>query len=167
MARSYDVQLQGFSWFDKLPQNLAAVVNGAFRRLMADAQQRARENVTQGRPGLIARRGNLYRSIKLGPYKQWQPGGIGEQKLYASAPYAATHEPPDGRRYTRISAKNKPYLVFRLWNPQDVTAPTGPWRRAKSVLIPARPFLAPAAEAAVRLWPEYVEETMQYLRGNA
>jgi hypothetical protein len=162
----YEVEVRGFSFFERLPQNYATVVNGAFRRLMADIQKRARENTTRGRPGLIARKGNLYRSIKLGPYRQFSVGGYGEQRVYSDLFYSAVHEPPDGRRQTIITAKRKPYLRFRVWLPSDVTAPSGPWVSRKSVIIPARPFLAPAVEAAVRLWPEYVQESLRFVQAR-
>lgn len=164
MAARFDVEVDGLAILDGLPENMAVVVNGAFRRMMQDVRDRARENTTQGRPGLIARRGRLYRSIKLGPYKQWTVGGVGEQRVYTNLLYARVHEPPDGREQTVIRPVRKPYLVFRLWNPSDTSAPSGPWVRARQVIIPARPFLRPAVEAAVRLWPEYIADSMQFIR---
>lgn len=149
--------------FDRLPldveANLVTVANAAFRRLVRDVELKAKENVTRGRPGLISRTGRLYRSIKRGPYKQWQPGGYGEQRVFTRVPYAHVHE-----FGAVIHARSKPWLVFRIWMPWDTDRPTGPWRRARQVRIPKRPFLWPAARDAVNDWPNYMDEAMRYIR---
>lgn len=163
MAARFDVEVEGLAILDGLPENMVPVVNGAFRRMMQDVRDRARKNVTAGRPGLIGRTGALQRSIRLGPYRQWSVGAMGEQRVYSNAPYARVHEPPDGRDQTIIRARTRPFLVFRLWNPADTSAPTGSWVSVRQVIVPARPFLRPAVEAAVRLWPEYVAESLEFI----
>lgn len=142
-----------------IPENLVAAVNGAFRRLVDDVVLRAKENVSLGRPGLIPRTGKLRKSIQKGPYRQWTPGSYGEQKVYSNLIYARVHE-----YGATIRPKRGPYLVFRLWNFSDTTAPTGPWVRARQVVIPPRPFLGPAAQDAAAHWPEYVQEVVDYIR---
>lgn len=143
----------------RIPENLVVAVNGAFRRLVDDVVWRAQENVSLGRPGLIPRTGRLQKSIKKGPYKQWSPGSYGEQRVYSDLIYARVHE-----YGATIRPKTKPYLVFRLWNFSDTTAPTGPWVRTKQVVIPPRPYLGPAAQDAAAHWPEYVAEVVDYIR---
>ncbi len=144
--------------------NVIAVANAAFRRTTADARARARENVTRGRPGLIARSGALYRGISLGPYVQRAPGAIAEQRIYVKGPaarYAHVHE-----YGAVIRAKRKPWLVFRLYQPWDTDRPTGPWRRAKQVRIPKRPFLWPAARAAADDFPRHFAEAATRILGR-
>jgi phage gpG-like protein len=145
----------------RLPENLTAVVNAAFRRMVDDVVARARENVSLGRPGLIPRTGRLRESIRKGPYKQYTPGGYGEQRVYSNLIYSRVHE-----YGATIVPKRGPYLVFRLWQFSDTTEPTGPWVRARRVEIPARPYLMPAARDAARNWPQYVREAMRYIRGQ-
>ncbi|WP_243028559.1 hypothetical protein [Thermus albus] len=140
-------------------ENLVAAVNGAFRRLVDDVVRRAQENVSLGRPGLIPRTGRLRKSIKKGPYKQWSPGSYGEQRVYSDVVYARVHE-----YGATIRPKRGPYLVFRLWNFSDTSAPTGPWVRARQVVIPPRPFLGPAGQDAAAHWPEYVDEVIAEIR---
>lgn len=149
-----------------LGPNLYTIGNAAFRRLVDDAWARAKENVSGGPSAhsmgrVISRRGTLRESIKRGPYIQMGPGKPGEQRIYTDLIYARVHE-----FGATITAKRAPYLRFRLWMPTDTSAPTGPWRMAKSVAIPARPFLAPAATEAARHWPEYVAEAIQYIMGG-
>ena len=147
-----------------IEQNVITVANVAFRQTTYDAWLRARENVTRGRPGLIARTGALYRGISLGPYVQKAPGAIAEQKIFVKGPaakYAHVHE-----FGAVIRARRKPWLVFRLYEPWDTDRPTGPWRRAKQVRIPRRPFLWPAAEAAASDFPRhFAEAANRILRG--
>ncbi|RTI04509.1 hypothetical protein CSW30_13275 [Thermus scotoductus] len=141
-----------------IPQNLVAVGNAAFRRLVDDVVRRAQENASLGRPGLIPRTGKLHKSITKGPYKQWTPGSYGEQRVYSDLIYARVHE-----YGATIRPKRGPYLVFRLWNFSDTDRPTGPWRRARQVVIPPRPFLGPAAKDATAHWPEYVRDALEYI----
>ena len=148
----------------RIRENVVAVANAAFRQTTADARARAKENVTRGRPGLIARTGALYRGISLGPYVQNAPGAIAEQKIYVKGPaarYAHVHE-----FGAVIRARRKPYLVFRLYTPYDTDRPTGPWRRAKQVRIPKRPFLWPAAEAAARDFPDHFRAAARRILGE-
>lgn len=141
---------------ERFPENLYAVANAAFRRLVDDVVLRARENVSLGRPGLIPRTGRLRDSIQKGPYKQLTPNSYGEQRVYSNLVYARVHE------YGAVIApKRGPYLVFRLWNFSDTTQPTGPWVRARRVEIPARPYLGPAARDTAAHWPEYLREAMR------
>lgn len=147
-----------------IPENVITVANVAFRRVTADAHRRARENVTRGRPGLIARSGALYRGIKLGPYVQKAPGAIAEQKIYVGGKakrYAHVHE-----FGMVIRARRKPYLVFRLYMPWDTDRPTGPWRAKKEVKIPRRPFLWPAAEAAASEFPRVFRAEARRILGG-
>lgn len=147
-----------------LGNNLVTVANVAFRQTTADARARARESVTRGRPGLIARRGDLYRGISLGPYVQRAPGAIAEQKIYIKGPaarYAHVHE-----FGAVIRPRRKPWLVFRLHQPWDTDKPTGPWRKARVVRIPKRPFLWPAAEAAADDFPRHFADAARRLLGG-
>lgn len=152
---------RGWEFLLRLPENMIAVGNAAFRRLVDDVVLRAKENVSLGRPGLIPRTGRLRQSIQKGPYKQLTPGGYGEQRVYSNLIYARVHE-----FGATIRPRKGPYLVFRLWNFSDTTEPTGPWVRARQVTIPPRPFLGPAAERAVDHWDEYVEESIRYILGR-
>jgi phage gpG-like protein len=145
----------------RIPENLTAVVNAAFRRMVDDVVARAKENVSLGRPGLIPRTGRLRDSIQKGPYKQYSPGSYGEQRVYSNLIYSRVHE-----YGAVITPKRGPFLVFRLWQFSDTDHPTGPWVRARRVEIPARPYLMPAARDAARNWPDYVRETMTYIRGQ-
>ncbi len=147
--------------FTRIPENLAVVVNAAFRRLVDDVVARAKENVSLGRPGLIPRTGRLRDSIQKGPYRQYTPGGYGEQRVYSNLIYSRVHE-----YGAIITPKRGPYLVFRLWNFHDTDYPTGPWVRARKVEIPARPYLMPAARDAARNWPDYVREALRYIKGQ-
>jgi phage gpG-like protein len=138
----------------RIPENIYAVGNAAFRRFVDDVQARARENVSMGRPGLIPRSGKLYESIQKGPYKQLSPDSYGEQRIYSNLVYSRVHE-----FGAVITPKKGPFLVFRLWT----FAPSGPWVRARRVEIPARPYLGPAAKDAVPHWPELVREAIDYI----
>lgn len=142
----------------RFESNMIAAANAAFRRLVDDVVLRAKENVSMGRPGLIPRTGQLYRSIKKGPYKQMRPGSYGEQRVYSNLIYARVHE-----YGATIRPKRKPYLTFRLWNFYDTDRPTGPWVRARQVEIPPRPFLGPAAHDTAAHWSEYVDEAIRYI----
>ena len=149
-----------------LGPNLYAVGNAAFRRLVDDAHARARENVSGGPAAhsmgrVISRRGALRESIKKGPYIQMGPGRAGEQRIYTNIIYGRVHE-----FGAVIAAKRGPYLRFRLWLPADTSAPSGPWRVARRVEIPARPYLGPAVNEAVRHWPQYVAEAIAYIMGG-
>lgn len=150
-----------FELFARIPENLYAAANAAFRRMVDDVVARAKENVSLGRPGLIPRTGRLRESIRKGPYKQLTPGGYGEQRVYSNLVYAPVHE-----YGAVIRPKRGPYLVFRLWNFSDTDAPTGPWRKARQVVIPARPYLGPAARDTAAHWPEYLREAMVYIMGR-
>lgn len=147
--------------FIQIPENLYAAANAAFRRMVDDVVARAKENVSLGRPGLIPRTGRLRESIKKGPYKQLTPGSYGEQRVYSNLIYAPVHE-----YGAVIRPKRGPYLVFRLWNFFDTAEPTGPWRKARQVVIPARPYLGPAARDTAAHWPQYLEEAMRYILGG-
>lgn len=149
-----------------LGPNLYAVGNAAFRRLVDDIHQRARENVSGGPSAhsmgrVISRRGRLRESIRKGPYIQMGPGRAGEQRIYTNLIYARVHE-----FGATIMPRNAPFLRFRIWLPTDTDAPTGPWRIARRVNIPARPFLAPAVNEGVRHWPEYVADAIRYIMGE-
>lgn len=147
-----------------VPANVVAVGNLAFRLMVDEALRRSKENVASGASGLRARSGTLYHNLKKGPYRQWRPGGVGQQALYIAGPafYGALHETGktrDGR--TAITPVRAQYLVFRVHLPTDTDQPTGPWRRAKRVRIVQRPFLAPAAEAAVRGFNNHLEAALR------
>jgi hypothetical protein len=147
--------------FTRIPENLTAVVNAAFRRMVDDVVARARENVSMGRPGLIPRTGKLRDSIRKGPYRQYTPGSYGEQRVFSNLIYSRVHE-----YGATIVPKRGPFLVFRLWQFSDTTEPTGPWVRARRVEIPPRPYLMPAARDAARNWPQYVRNALNYIRGQ-
>lgn len=145
----------------RIPENITAVGNAAFREAVDDVQARARESVagTPGRSGLYSRTGALYRSIKKGPYFQWRPGGVGKQKVFSNHPGARVQE-----LGATIRAVHKPFLVFRIWEPWDVTEPTGPWVRVRQVTVPPRPFLGPAATWATKLWDDYMSRALRNLK---
>jgi len=161
-----EVNIRNLELLTRFPENLVAVTNAAFRRLVDDTVARAKENVSGGPSAhsmgrVISRTGKLRESIKKGPYKQWSPGSYGEQRVYTNLIYARVHE-----FGATIRPRARPYLVFRLWEPTDTIAPTGPWVRARQVTIPPRPYLGPAAEASVKNWPELVREAMAYIGRN-
>jgi hypothetical protein len=147
-----------------VPGNVVAVGNLAFRLLVDEALMRARENVASGASGLRARSGTLYRSLKKGPYRQWRPGGVGEQSIYIASPafYGALHETGrtrDGRSV--ITPVRAQYLVFRVYLASDTDKPSGPWVRARQVRIVKRPFMAPAAETAIRGFGAHVQNALR------
>jgi hypothetical protein len=163
MAR-FEVQVINARALLDVPGNVTAVGNLAFRLMVDEALMRAKENVASGASGLRARSGRLYRSLKKGPYRQWKPGGIGEQTIYIAGDgfYGALHETgktKNGR--TVITPVRAQYLVFRVYRPTDADKPSGPWVRAKQVRIVKRPFLAPAAEAAVRGFGAHVQTALR------
>jgi len=86
---------------------------------------------------LQRRSGNLTRSIRS------ELRGSGARTVVTlivgnrEAPYAEVHE-----KGKTIKAKNKPWLHFK--------GADGVWVKVKQVVIPARPFMAPAADVARR-----------------
>jgi phage gpG-like protein len=71
-------------------------------------------------------------------------------------PYAAVQE--EGRT---ISAKVGGWLLFR-----GGPGGRGGWVRAKTVVIPARPFLGPATEDAAREFPTTLQEEFETEAGG-
>jgi len=148
----------------RVPENVVAVGNLAFRNMVDEALMRTKENVASGASGLRARSGKLYRSIKKGPYRQWRPGGVGEQSIYIANPafYGVLHETGKTKSgSTVIRSVRAQYLVFRIHLPSDSARATGPWVRAKQVRIVKRPFMAPAAQQAIRNFGFHVQSALR------
>jgi len=148
----------------EIADNITTIGNMAFRNAVDDAWHRARENVagTPSRSGLYSHTGGFYRAIKKGPYKQWAPGKVGQQRIFSNHPGARVQE-----LGAVIRAVHKPFLVFRIWEPWDVDKPTGPWIRAKRVVVPPRPYLGPAVVETVRHWAQYVGRALASFKRKA
>lgn len=147
----------------RIPENLQAVANAAFRATVDYAYEEARKYA--GNDSSIAfffrRSGKFVKSIRRTPYIQLGPDLQGEQRISSNHPGARIHSLGG-----TIVPRRGPYLTFRLYaTPTEVT-PSGPWVRTRRVNIPARPFLEPAAADAVKHWPLFCKDAISRILGQ-
>jgi len=117
----------------RLVDRLPAVLAKALDETLEDALDRARERMRPGGGGPQMRSGRLAASLGKQISRQGDTV-IGE--LSAEAPYAAAQE-----YGAVIQARQSKYLKFQV---------QGRWASVRQVILPARPYLRPAAEEALK-----------------
>ncbi len=124
-------------------EHLPLVLERALSRALELGLATARGRMAPGGGGPQVRSGRLLRSLGG---RVWRRGEGVVAELWARAPYAAAQE-----YGAVVLAKRSKYLKFRV---------QGRWVQARRVVIPARPFLRPAAQTMVAALERLVFEEM-------
>ena len=130
----------------RLPREIPDVLQRTLERIGQVAEDEGRANAS-GRI-LTRRSGELARSIR---HVVEVTAGGAQVGLIAGSPTV---------RYARIHEvggiiRGRPWLLFQV--------SPGQWRRVQQVVIPARPYLRPAMETAMRQLPAVLEEHVRPL----
>ena len=128
---------------ERLAAHLPSVLAKAMGSALDNALALAKDRMRPGGGGPQMRTGRLARSLSRRVYIQGDTV-IGE--LAADAPYAAAQE-----YGAVIQARKGKYLKFRV---------QGRWVSVRRVVIPARPYLRPAAKEAVKDLENYVFQAL-------
>ncbi len=128
---------------ERLMARLPQVMAESMEKSLDNALSLARQRMRPGGGGPQTRTGRLARSLRRRVSRQGD-AVLGE--LSADAPYAAAQE-----YGAVIQARQGKYLKFQV---------QGRWVSVRRVVLPARPFLRPAADQAVKDLQEYVFQAL-------
>ena len=128
---------------ERLLARLPSILAGSLEKSLDNALTLAKERMRPGGGGPRVRTGRLARSLRSRVSIQ---GDTVTGELSADAPYAAAQE-----YGAVIQARKGKYLKFQV---------QGRWVSVRRVVLPARPYLRPGAEQAVKDLKNYVFQAL-------
>jgi len=126
--------------WERVQRVFPSVIRKSLEQALEVGIAAAQKAMSPSGPGPAIRSGRLARSMGWRVYQQGD-GYIGE--LFADAPYAGVQE-----YGASIQATKANYLKFRV---------QGRWVQVKRVEIPARPYLRPGRDAALKALPDLLQ----------